>query len=66
MTDYFFIDGYKRIKQAYLSKPDKIKLLFPKDNLCEQVMRIFVFPNIEFRLKRNEKKPSDDEAVNKD
>lgn len=51
ITDYFFIDGYKRIRQDYLSKPDKMKSLFPKDDLREQVMRIFVFPNIEFRLK---------------
>ena len=51
ITDYFFIDGYKRIRQEYLSKPDKMKSLFPEDELREQVMRIFVFPNIEFRLK---------------
>ncbi|MBR1646251.1 MAG: hypothetical protein IJ685_14565 [Selenomonadaceae bacterium] len=50
ITDYFFIDGYKRIRQEYLSKPDKMKSLFPKDELREQVMRIFVFPNIEIRL----------------
>ena len=50
ITDYFFIDGYKRIKQEYLSKSDKMKSLFPEDELREQVMKIFVFPNIEFRL----------------
>lgn len=50
ITDYFFIDGYKRIRQEYFSKPDKMKLLFPEDDLREQVMKLFVFPNIEFRL----------------
>ena len=50
ITDYFFIDGYKRIRQEYLSKSDKMKSLFPEDELREQVMGIFVFPNIEFRL----------------
>ena len=50
VTDYFFIDGYKRIRQEYLSKPDKMKVLFPDYSLREKVMRIFVFPNIEFRL----------------
>lgn len=50
ITDYFFIDGYKRIRQEYLSKPDKMKSLFPEDELREQVMCILVFPNIEFRL----------------
>ena len=43
ITDYFFIDGYKRIRQEYFSKPDKMKLLFPEDDLREQVMKLFVF-----------------------
>lgn len=50
ITDYFFIDGYKRIKQEYLSNLQKMKALFPNDDLREKIMRLFIFPNIEFRL----------------
>lgn len=50
ITDYFSIDGYKRIKQEYLSNPQKMKALFPNDDLREKVMCLFIFPNIEFRL----------------
>ena len=50
VTDYFSIDGYKRIKEEYLSKPDKMRMLFPDDKLRKSVEEIFVFPNIEFRL----------------
>ena len=50
VTDYFSIDGYKRIREEYLSKPDKMRMLFPDDKLRKSVEEIFVFPNIEFRL----------------
>ena len=50
ITDYFSIDGYKRIKQEYLSNLQKMKALFPDDDLRERIMRLFIFPNIEFRL----------------
>ena len=50
ITDYFSIDGYKRIKQEYLSNLQKMKALFPNDDLREKVMCLFIFPNIELRL----------------
>jgi len=50
ITDYFMIDGYKRIVTKYLQNPDKMKELFPDDNIRNQINDIFVFPNIELRL----------------
>lgn len=50
ITDYFSIDGYKRIRQNYLDKPGKMAELFPDDELQSKVERIYVFPNIELRL----------------
>ena len=50
ITDYFSIDGYKRIQEAYLCKPEKMKELFPVEELRSEVERIYVFPNIEFRI----------------
>ena len=50
VTDYFSIDGYKKIKQEYLSNSYKMKSLFPDDDLREKIERIFIFPNIELRL----------------
>ena len=51
ITDYFMIDGYKRIREKYLNCPSKMKKLFPDDKLRAEIEKIFVFPNIEFRLK---------------
>ena len=50
ITDYFSIDGYKRIRQEYLDKPRKLAELFPDEELRSEVKRIYVFPNIEFRI----------------
>lgn len=50
ITDYFMIDGYKRIVTKYLQNPDKMKELFPNDIVRSQIEKIFVFPNIELRL----------------
>lgn len=52
ITDYFSIDGYKRIRNDYLDKPDKLAELFPDDELRRRIEQILVFPNIEFRLDR--------------
>lgn len=49
ITDYFMIEGYKRIKE-YLASPEKMKILFPDVELRSKVERIYVFPNIELRL----------------
>ena len=50
ITDYFSIDGYKRIREAYLNKPEKMAELFPDDEFRSKVEQIYVFPNIELRL----------------
>ncbi|MBP3625156.1 MAG: hypothetical protein J6J05_04900, partial [Peptococcaceae bacterium] len=50
ITDYFMIEGYKRIRNEYLSNPVKMKKLFPDPALRAKVYEIYVFPNIEFRL----------------
>ena len=50
ITDYFSIDGYKRIRQEYLDKPGKLAELFPDEELRSKIERIYVFPNIEFRI----------------
>ncbi len=51
ITDYFSIDGYKKIKQDYLSNEVKLQELFAEDEI-EKIRNIFVFPNIEFRINK--------------
>lgn len=50
ITDYFVIDGYKRIKECYLECPAKMETLFPNEEIRKQVEKIYIFPNIEVRL----------------
>lgn len=50
ITDYFMLEGYKRIRYEYLNSPAKMKACFPDDTLRHKVEQIFVFPNIEFRI----------------
>ena len=50
ITDYFSIDGYKRIRQEYLDKPWKMAELFPDEVLRSKIEKVYVFPNIEFRI----------------
>lgn len=50
ITDYFTIDGYKKLKNEYLSNPEKLKELFTIEEI-NRISQILVFPNIEFRLK---------------
>ena len=52
ITDYFTIEGYKRIRQEYLSNPIKMADLFPDESVRAAISKIFVFPNIEFRLNK--------------
>ena len=49
ITDYFTIDGYKNIIENYLNKPDKLNELFT-DVEIENIKKILILPNIEFRL----------------
>lgn len=51
ITDYFTIDGYKKIKQDYLANHDKLKELFTPDEI-KKIESIYIFPNIEFRLNK--------------
>lgn len=50
ITDYFMIEGYKRITQEYLNNPTKMEELFPEASMRDQIQRIYVFPNVELRL----------------
>ncbi len=49
ITDYFTIDGYKKIISDYLNNEEKLKELF-SDLEIEGIKKILILPNIEFRL----------------
>lgn len=51
ITDYFTIEGYKKIRTEYLEKEEKLKSLFTSDEITE-IKKILVIPNIEFRLNK--------------
>jgi len=51
ITDYFTIDGYKKIKNEYLDDQAKLKALF-NDEEINKINSILVLPNIEFRLNK--------------
>ena len=51
LTDYFTIDGYKKVKQDYLAQPKKLQALFSKEEI-DKIAHILVLPNIEFRLNK--------------
>ena len=51
ITDYFLIDGYKRIIEDYLNNPTKMAVLFPEEELRQKIEQMYIFPNIELRLK---------------
>lgn len=50
LTDYFTIDGYKKLQTEYLHNNDKLKSLFTLSEISI-IKTITIFPNIEFRLK---------------
>lgn len=55
ITDYFSIDGYKKLKTEYLKKPEKLRALFSRELLLDseyinKITNILVLPNIELRL----------------
>lgn len=53
ITDYFTIDGYKKIKNEYQRKNDKLVELFGNDEaLIKRIQSIKLLPNIEFRLNK--------------
>lgn len=51
ITDYFTIEGYKKIRSDYLEKPEKLKELFSDDEIL-RIKSILILPNIEFRLNK--------------
>lgn len=51
ITDYFTIEGYKKIKTDYLNNEEKLNKLFKAEEI-EQIKQILVLPNIEFRLNK--------------
>ncbi|KAA0259089.1 hypothetical protein FHQ18_03835 [Deferribacter autotrophicus] len=51
ITDYFSIEGYKRIKEEYLDKDDKLSTLFTDEEIAK-IKKILILSNIEFRLNK--------------
>ena len=49
ITDYFTIEGYKKLKTEYLDKEEKLKELFTDEEI-EKIKKILILPNIEFRI----------------
>lgn len=49
ITDYFFIDGYKKIKTEYLANPARMIELLGEENY-KLAKEILILPNIEFRI----------------
>lgn len=49
LTDYFTIEGYKKLKRDYLDNDHKLSTLFTPSEVS-QIKSIRIFPNIEFRL----------------
>lgn len=50
ITDYFSIEGYRRIRKNYLQDKKKMEILFPDEDMRRKVEEVFIFPNIELRL----------------
>jgi hypothetical protein len=48
ITDYFTVDGYKKLKEEYLSNDAKLQALFSAEEI-QKIKKILVIPNIEFR-----------------
>ena len=51
ITDYFMLEGYKRIKEKYLSSPSKMLQCFPDDELRRKIEKIFI---LNIRLKNHD------------
>lgn len=48
ITDYFNINGYKKVKEEYLQNDIKLQTLFTSEEI-EEIKKILVIPNVEFR-----------------
>lgn len=51
ITDYFSIEGYKKLKNEYLENLTKLESLFDETEI-ELISKILVLPNIEFRISK--------------
>src|ERR1700749_4325887 len=51
ITDYFTIDGYKKIRTEYLDNEAKLRSLFSEEEIGH-IKKILFLPNIEFRLNK--------------
>ena len=56
ITDYFSIEGYKKLKTEYLQDDNKLKILFNEEiaidpDFLTKIHNITIFPNVEFRFK---------------
>lgn len=51
ITDYFTIEGYKKLKQEYLNDEEKLKSLFTDEEI-KKIKKILILPNIEVRLNK--------------
>ncbi|MBT3209831.1 MAG: hypothetical protein HN704_11670 [Bacteroidetes bacterium] len=49
ITDYFTIDGYKKIIEEYINNSEKLNELFSSEEIYK-IKQILILPNIEFRL----------------
>lgn len=52
ITDYFTIEGYKKIKNEYLNNNSKLTKLGFNEEDIEKIKQILLLPNIEFRLNK--------------
>jgi len=52
ITDYFTIEGYKKLKNEYLNKDEKLKRLGFSEEEINKIKNILILPNIEFRLNK--------------
>lgn len=52
ITDYFTIEGYKKIKNEYLNNGRKMAELGFGNDKIERIRQILLLPNIEFRLNK--------------
>lgn len=52
ITDYFTIEGYKKLRKEYLNNNERMKELGFGDEEIKKIRRILILPNIEFRLNK--------------
>ena len=52
ITDYFSIDGYKKLKNEYLQRNESLGNLGFSEDEIKQIKQILILPNIELRLNK--------------